>query len=150
MKSNPMTASILTKLESQCSFPETFSVSERNENGIGFYPSGKIGHIRADCDGWRWWNTIWPCHDELATLEIKREIDAVYEALTAKEAFYDLAALTRFCESHPEACVGEQRTEYNFYLEGKLCDYWLRLITRRRDYNIYLNAYVKRSTKENA
>lgn len=150
MKSNPMTASILTKLESRCSFPETFSGSERNKNGIGFYPHSKIGHIRADYDGWRWWNTIWLCHDELATPEMKREIDAVYEALTAKDAFCDLAALTRFCESHPEACVGEQRTEYNFYLEGKLCDYWLRLITRRRDYNIYLNAYMKRSTKENA
>lgn len=149
MKSNPMTASILTKLESRCSFLEPFSVSERSENGIGFYPSGKIGHIRADHDGWRWWNTIWPCHDELATPEMKREIDAVYEALTAKDAFCDLTALTRFCESHPEARVGDSGTEYNFYLEGLLCDYWLRLITRRRDYNMYLNAYVKRSVEEN-
>ena len=84
MKSNPMTASILTKLESRCSFPETFSGSERNKNGIGFYPHSKIGHIRADYDGWRWWNTIWPCHDELATPEMKREIDAVYKAAHRK------------------------------------------------------------------
>ena len=145
-----LSSEILKKLTSVCSFPELFHETEPIKGNIYNAPPSKIAHIRADYDGWRWWNTIWPCHDELATPEIKREIDTVYEALTAKETFYDLAALTRFCESHPEACVGEQRTEYNFYLEGKLCDYWLRLITRRRDYNIYLNAYVKRSTKENA
>lgn len=133
----------LNRLTSVCTFPEVFRESEPIQGGVFNAPPGKIGHIRADYDGWRWWNSIWPCHDELATPEIRQEIDAVYEALIAKDAFCDLAALTRFCESHPEACIGEQRTEYNFYLEGKLCDYWLRLITRRRDYNIYLNAYAK-------
>ena len=33
--------------------------------------------------------------------------------------------------------------EYNFYLEGTLCNFWVRLITRWRDYNMYLHAFIK-------
>ena len=33
--------------------------------------------------------------------------------------------------------------EFNFYLEGETCDFWVRLITREKDYNLYLNAYAK-------
>ena len=32
--------------------------------------------------------------------------------------------------------------ERNFYLEGKYCNFWVRLITRWRDYNMYLNAFT--------
>ena len=68
----------------------------------------------------------------------------MYAALTAKDALADLDTLTRFCRSHPEACVDPQfGQEYNFYLEGKACNFWIRLITRSRDYNLYLNAFAK-------
>ena len=140
-------APILTKLKAECPFAEVFADTEKTEHGILAYPKTKIGHIRADHDGWRWWNTIWPCHDDLATLEMKREIDATYEDLTAEDALCDLPTLTRFCQSHPEARVGTSDTEYNFYLEGELCNYWLRLITRRRDNNLYLSAYVKKEIR---
>ena len=62
----------------------------------------------------------------------------------AQDALADLDTLTRFCQSHPEACVDQQfRQEYNFYLEGMSCNFWIRLITRPRDYNLYLNAFAK-------
>ena len=68
--------------------------------------------------------------------------------MTAKDALADLDPLTRFCQSHPEACADAQfKQEYNFYLTGKTCDFWIRLITRMRDYNIYLNAYAKSSAE---
>lgn len=64
--------------------------------------------------------------------------------LTAQGAFPNLSALTAYCESHPEARVNESRTdEYNFYLDGELCCYWLRCITREKDYNLYLHAFIK-------
>ena len=138
-----LSSEILKRLTSICTFPELFRETEPIKGRIYNAPCSKIGHIRADHDGWRWWNTVWTCHDELATPEMKREIDATYEALTARDAFCDLPTLTRFCELHPDACVGDSRTEYNFYLEGRLCNYWIRLITRKRDYNMYLNAYSK-------
>lgn len=64
--------------------------------------------------------------------------------MTAENALKDLPALTRFCEAHPEACVDQQfRQEYSFFLEGESCDFWIRLITCKRDYNLYLHAFVK-------
>lgn len=109
----------------------------------------KIGHIRADYANGRWYNTIWPCHDELCTSEIAKEIDRVYEELISSQCFPDLMALKQFCYSHPEAAVGEQdQDEYNLYLVGQHCDFWLRLITRNNDYNLYLSAFVKAPDNE--
>lgn len=135
---------ILACLVTDCPFPTVFQDAEWLENGISEVPRLKIGHIRADYKG-RWWNTAWPCHKELATDEVKREIDEVYAALTAKDALADLDTLTQFCQSHPEACADPQfGQEYNFYLEGAACNFWIRLITRFRDYNLYLSAFAKR------
>ena len=53
-------------------------------------------------------------------------------------------ALRAFCRKHPEAQVSPASTdEYNFYLVGETCNFWLRLITRRGDYNMYLHAFTK-------
>lgn len=135
---------ILERLKTECFFPQVFKDWEWPENSWGKIPRKKIGHIRADYCG-HWWNTVWPCHPELATKEISLEIDRVYEALTAEDALKDLSALTKFCKAHPEACVNQQfHSEYNFYLEGKHCNFWIRLITRERDYNLYLNAFTKK------
>lgn len=109
----------------------------------------KIGHMRADYANGRWYNTIWPCHDELCTPKIAKEIDSVYEELISSQCFLDLIALKQFCYSHPEAAVGEQdQDEYKFYLVGQHCDFWLRLITRNNDYNLYLSAFVKAPDNE--
>lgn len=35
------------------------------------------------------------------------------------------------------------RQEYSFFPEGASCDFWIRLITRERDYNLYLHAFAK-------
>jgi hypothetical protein len=145
---NYLTAPILSKLTVDCPFREIFDDTEPTEGSIISYPRSKICHIRADHDGWRWYNTVWPCHDELATPEMKREIDATYEELTARDALRNLALVARYCVSHPEARCSSSQTEYDFYLEGELCNYWLRLITRPKDYNIYLNAYAKRRSDE--
>ena len=134
---------ILARLTTKCPFSEVFQDTEKMGDSFSAVPRLKIGHIRADYNR-QWWNTVWPCHIELAADEAKREIDEVYAALTAKDALADLDTLTRFCQSHPEACVDPQfRQEYNFYLEGKACNFWIRLITRFRDYNLYLNAFAK-------
>lgn len=134
---------ILTRLTTECSFSEVFQDTERVDSGIIGVPRLKIGHIRADYNG-HWRNTVWPCHKELVTDEIAHEIDEVYAALTAKDALADLDTLTRFCRSHPEVCADRQfQREYNFYLEGKTCNFWIRLITSPRDYNLYLNAFAK-------
>lgn len=139
-----MPENILNRLKTECSFSEVFEDTEKAEGSFVEVPRRKIGHIRADHDNHRWWNTVWPCHQELMTPAIAAEIDQVYDALTDVGALADFETLYRFCHAHPEARanpMGDQ--EYNFYLEGTLCNFWIRLITRWRDYNMYLNAFTK-------
>lgn len=135
---------ILGRLKTVCPFPEVFEdVDDADGPGKG-EPRRKICHIRADHDDYRWWNTVWACHSDLATAEMKAETDRIYDELTASDALRDLNALRQFCWSHPEAKVGAGLAdEFNFYLTGKTCDFWVRLITRDKDYNMYLHAYAK-------
>ncbi len=134
---------IIGELNTNCPFPKFFEEWYQIP-WIGRGYLRKLVHIRADYDGRKWWNTIWPFRDELATPEMRKEVDAVYAALTAQDAFPNLSALTAYCENHPEARVNEGRTdEYNFYLDGELCCYWLRCITREKDYNLYLHVFIK-------
>ena len=131
--------SILHELKVECPFPEVFE-DRVSQNGIFEYRR-KIGHIRADYDDYRWWNTIWPLHKELSTPDISKEIDELYMRLISKDAFATLSEMTDFCHDHPQAAV--DRTEYNFYYEGEYCLFWIRCITRKKDYNLYINAFTK-------
>ena len=49
---------ILEQLKTECPFPEVFQDTERAEGSFVDVPRRKIGHIRADHDGYRWWNTV--------------------------------------------------------------------------------------------
>lgn len=139
---------ILGKLTTVCPFPEVFDDVDNTDGPGQDYPHRKIGHIRADYDGHRWWNTAWPSHWDLATDEVKAEMGRTYDALTASDALCDLNALRHFCWMHPEAQVRpEADDDFNFYLVGEHCDFWVRLITRDKDYNMYLNVYAKENAK---
>lgn len=135
---------ILEQLKTKCSFSEVFKDTEKAVDSVSDIPRKKIGHIRADYDGHCWWNTVWISHSEFITPAVSAEMEQLYNALTATEALPDFETLVHFCNSHPEARVHpSQDQEYNFYLESALCNYWVRLITRWRDYNIYLHAFAK-------
>ena len=139
-----MKDNILSELLTECPFSEVFEDMETVEGCSFPVPRRKIGHFRADYDGWRWYNTVWPCHKALATPEVCAEIDRVYDELIAPGALKDLAALRKFCADHMDACISkEYEDEFSFYYVGERCNFWIRLITRRRDYNMYLNAYIK-------
>lgn len=139
-----MLENILDQLKTECPFPEVFQDTERAEGSFVDVPRRKIGHIRADHDNYRWWNTVWPCHQKLMTPEIASEIDQIYDALTADDALADFKTLYQFCHAHPEARTHpDEDQEYNFYLEGTFCNFWIRLITRCQDYNMYLSAFTK-------
>ena len=134
---------ILEHLTTDCTFSHLFEDTEIPERYIYPEPKRKIGHVRADYNGWRWWYTYWSCHEELATAAAKYEAASVYNALIADDAFSDLATLRRFCQSYPNARVDGADDEFNFYLTGDACYYWIRLITRQGDYNMYLNFYTR-------
>lgn len=133
---------IREKLLLKCPFVQTMDQMETVDGREIF--KLKIGHMRADYANGRWYNTVWPCHEELCTQGVAKEIDWVYDQLIGKQCFPDLMAMKQFCYSHPEAAVGERdQDEFNFFYVGECCDYWLRLITRNNDYNLYLSAFAK-------
>lgn len=139
-----MKRTILNKLMVQCPFQETLDDTELVDGCSFPVPKLKIGHIRADHDGWRWHNTVWPCHSSLTTPEICMEIDRVYDKLTAADALKDLPTLRQFCAEHMDACIDKEfQQEFSFFYVGKHCDFWVKLTTREKDYNLYLNAYSK-------
>lgn len=45
--------------------------------------------------------------------------------------------------SRKAECVGYSGEECNLYFEGKYADYWIRLIAKRGDYNMYVKAFRK-------
>lgn len=136
---------ILRQLKTECPFATVFEDVDENTPGYAPVYRQKIGHLRADHDGWRWWSTWWSGHDELLSDARKAEIDSVYESLTAKDALADLPTLIRFCQENPAASVHPNGVdgEYNFYYEGTRCNYWVRLICRLKDYNLYLHAFAR-------
>ena len=139
-----MKENILEKLSKECPFQEMMNDTELLEGCSFPVPKLKIGHIRADHDGCRWHNTVWPCHRDLATPEVCREIDSVYDQLTAADALKDLTTLRNFCQCRSDACIDKEfQQEYSFFYAGKHCDFWIKLTTREKDYNLYLNAYSK-------
>lgn len=139
-----MDENILSKLLIKCPFPEVFEDTDPVEDGSFPIPRRKVGHIRAYYDGRRWCYTEWPCHRALATYENFAELDRVYSALIARNALKNFAALQKFCADHMDACISkEYGDEFCFYYVGTLCVFWIRLITREKDYNMYLNAYIK-------
>ena len=144
-----MQENILSRLLTECPFSEVFEDMETVEGCSFPVPRRKIGHMRADYDGWRWYDTVWPCHKALATPDVCTEIDCVYDALTAPDALKDLAALRKFCADHMDACISkEYGDEFSFYYVGERCNFWIRLITRKGDYNMYLNAYTKENDNQ--
>ena len=102
-------------------------------------PPCELGYIRADHDGYRWHNTCWDVHDNLRSPELTVEFDAVYDAF--RRTFKDRAAMASWCGCHAGR-TGDS-TEYNAYYEGNKGFYWLRMITRRGDYNLYLHCFSK-------
>jgi hypothetical protein len=102
-------------------------------------PKSELAYFRCDNDGYRWWNTVWHIHPELETPGLVKEFDGVYEAFT--EAFPTLQEMTRFCMSKLDPL--SDSTEYDAFLELEHGNYWLRMITRKGDYNLYLHCYAK-------
>jgi hypothetical protein len=104
--------------------------------------SKKIGHIRGDHDGSRWWTTYIPCHDELKTEDSKIEMNLVCSDII-KNLYPDGvdSILEKSIDFSTESKLSD--SEFNFYIDGTVCDYWIRLIARRKDYNLYLHCFTK-------
>ena len=120
-------------LTTSCAFEDLFQQGSR--------PASEIAYSRSDYDGWKWWTTWHQCQKDTPVLEVAREIDAFQDALFQLPEFRNLDTLTRFCRGYAQPT--SEPTEFNLYSETAHFYIWLRLITRRRDYNVYVHYYLK-------
>ena len=76
----------------------------------------------------------------------KQEIYAVWRQARAEEAQRRTAPPKKISFDRRKFAPYLQKLgkdEFSFYYVGELCVFWIRLITRKGDYNMYLNAYTK-------
>ena len=136
-----MSKNRLFEMKETCNFLDVFEHCSEAPDSLssGEYPDTQIGHIRAywNQDGWN--GSYFPCRGNLWTKAFNWESQDIYRCLVTQ--FYNLEHLREVCKDHPSARVGE--SEYDFFMNGHVADYWIRFITRENDYNLYLKGFAK-------
>lgn len=105
-----------------------------------YEPHNRLVYSRSDYDDYRWWTSWFHQKKETPSQELVKEIDAFQSALFEMPEFQSLDTLCQLCKT---AETTGDPTEYNLYSETEHFHIWLRMITRKRDYNLYVNYYPK-------
>ena len=134
-----------SRLLRDCNFQRVFSGSKKTLplNSV-LYPASLIAYSRSDYDGYQWWTTWFHGQEEKALPEVAYEMDSFMDALFALPEFKTLRSMKRTCKLYAEPTA--EQTEYNLYSETEHLYIWLRLITRERDYNLYVYFYDRNAT----
>lgn len=127
-------------LVARCAFPEVFENRETDENGLKKRPKSEVVYSRSDHDGYKWHTTWWECREEKPAAELVQEIDGFQNALFAMPELENLDTMKRLCDTSQRT---SDPTEFNLYSETEHFHIWLRIITRFRDYNLYVHYYLK-------
>ena len=104
--------------------------------------TGNIGYLRADMDtnGKGFFSTWNGFLNELNTPEFKKEFDEVINTLRFDEDspcfLKDRAVLTKFCYSHPEAQMADERS-FGFRVNTGDYVYMMRMNPNKGEYNLY-------------
>lgn len=134
-----------SRLLRDCNFQRVFSGSKKTlPLDSVLYPASLIAYSRSDYDGYQWWTTWFHGQEEKALPEVAYEMDAFMDALFALPEFKTLRSMKRTCKLYAEPTA--EQTEYNLYSETEHLYIWLRLITRERDYNLYVYFYDRNAT----
>ena len=103
-------------------------------------PVSEVVYSRSDYDGYQWWTTWHDGPGKKPVAELVKEIDEFQNALFKLPDFKTLDTMRRFCRY---AQATSEATEFNLYSETDHLYIWIRLITRSRDYNVYVHYYDK-------
>lgn len=123
--------SIRNDLTAECSFAHAWDKLDYTNHS-----PYEMGYIRAYHNFGGWSESWFNLHPMLITKERWNELFAVASALT--KAFPTLTSLECFCSMIAEGRDGE----YNLYYTGTEASYWIRVIPRPGDYNLYIHSIV--------
>lgn len=105
------------------------------------HPVSEVVYSRSDYDGWKWWRTWFPSGEDKVPRPLAQEIDQFSDALMEMPEFRSLDTMGRMCRSCAQPT--DNPTDFNLYSETEHFYIWLRLVTRERDYNLYVHFYLK-------
>ena len=126
-------------IKSICPFDQIYL--ETSEDQLGHKsPKTELAYSRSDYDGHRWWTNWFTAREELKTPERVKEIDRFMESLFALPEMASLETMRQMCRFYAEPTA--EPTEFNLYCDTDHFHVWLRLVTRQRDYNLYVHFYV--------
>lgn len=131
-------------IKSICPFDQIYLETSKDELGHKS-PRTEVAYSRSDYDGQRWWTTWFTAREELKTQERIKEIDLFMESLFALPEMASLETMHKMCRVY--AAPTSERTEFNLFCDTDHFHVWLRLITRERDYNLYVHFYVDESKR---
>lgn len=123
-----------------CDFGHVFQKLKSMPHSSAGRPESLVAYSRSDYNGCRWYTTWFDGPAGHPGKELAREIDDFQNALfdlPEMENIYTMERLRYFAEP------AEDKTEYNLYSETEHFQIWIRLIYRQRDYNLYVNFYLK-------
>lgn len=130
----------ITILTPLCSFKNIFQNNLKKSGSAMNRPSNEVAYSRSDYDGYKWWTTWNNCQKRKPEPALVEEIDQFQKALFEMPDFKNLAAMSRL--SNVSEQTGDS-TEFNLYSETEHFYIWLRMITRPKDYNLYVHYYLK-------
>lgn len=105
------------------------------------HPASEAAYLRADYDGHKWWRTWFRSDGMQLENALADEIDQFSNALLEMPEFQSLDAMGRMCRSCAQ--LTDSTTDFNLYSETGHFYIWLQLVTRKRDYNLYVHFYLK-------
>lgn len=123
-----------------CSFSEIFKNTAKDLEKPSSSSANETVYSRSDYDGYKWWTTWNDCNKEKPAPALIQEINQFHNALFSMKEFQSLDTMRRICRF--AECTNDS-TEYNLYSETEHFYIWIRMITRFRDYNLYVHYYLK-------
>ena len=107
-------------------------------------PVSEVAYSRSDYDGHKWWRTWFHSGSEQLKGPLAKEIDQFSDALMELPQFKTLHSMAELCRSCAQPTASP--TDFNLYSETEHFYIWLQLVTRERDYNLYVHFYMKSQT----
>jgi hypothetical protein len=114
------------------------------EKKDGKYPEREVGYVRSYHDGYCWASTYFEVNPNFDRRDLLDEFGQVFVAF--KRSFKDLNAMSKWCREFAQPT--SDPTEFNAWFGGREGIYYLRMITRRGDYNLYLHCLDRKAIKE--
>lgn len=125
-----------------CSFEDIYSGPKKKlPLSCLDYPVSLVAYSRSDYDGRQWWTTWFTDETARPEKELAKEIDAFQDALLGLPEFQTLWDMKRMCKSYAQRT--SDRTEFHLYSQTEHFNIWLRMVTREKDYNLYVYYYLR-------